>query len=328
MFVTLRAALGSVYVNDFNKFGRTYQVRVQADAPFRERPDDVLRLPVRNRDGEMVPLGAVVKLRESVGPQFVKRYNTYPTATVLGSAPPGKSSGAAIAAVERAAGETLPTTMGYEWTGLAFEEQRVGGQAVIVFALAVAMVFMVLAPLYESRVLPFAVLLVVPLGLLGVVAAVTAAGIENNVYVQVGAVLTVALASKNAILIVEFARELRLAGRSITDAAVEAARLRLRPILMTSIAFIAGVLPLVFAEGAGAASRRSLGVAVFGRMLTSTVLAVFVVPAAYVVAQWVDERLRRRPKLPPPPADDPVPLVHAPAVSHAGSPQPVVAGTF
>lgn len=296
VFGTLQAALGSVYVNDFNKFGRTYQVRVQADAPYRDRPDDVLRLAVRNREGAMVPLGSVLALRESVGPQFVKRYNTFPAASVLGTAPPGQSSGAALAAVERAAGRSLPSTMGFEWTGLAFEEQRVGGQSTVVFALAVTMVFMVLAPLYESRVLPLAVLLVVPLGLLGVVGAVFVAGIENNVYVQIGAVLIVALASKNAILIVEFARELRLEGKSITDAAVEAAQERLRPILMTSIAFIAGVLPLVFAEGAGAASRRSLGVAVFGGMITSTVLAVFFVPVAFVVAQWVDELIRRRPR--------------------------------
>ncbi len=294
VFGTLQTALGSVYVNDFNKFGRTFQVRVQADAPYRDRPDDVLRLSVRNRQGSMVPLGSVLKVRESFGPQFVKRYNTYPTISVFGSAPPGKSSGPAIAVIEQAARKSLPSTMGLEWTGLAFEEQRVGGQYIVVIAFALIMVYLVLAPLYESWVLPFAVLLTTPLGLLGVASAALLAGIEFNVYVQIGAVLIVALASKNAILIVEFARDLRLQGKSIADAAIEAAKERLRPVLMTSIAFIAGVVPLVLAEGAGAASRRSLGIAVFGGMITSTVLAVFFVPVAYVVAQRIDEMFQGR----------------------------------
>ncbi len=293
VFGTLQTALGSVYVNDFNKFGRTFQVRVQADAAYRDQPNDILRLSVRNRQGSMVPLGSVLTVRESFGPQFVKRYNTYPTISVFGSAPPGKSSGPAIAAIEQAAGKTLPPTMGLEWTGLAFEEQRVGGQYIVVIAFALVMVYLVLAPLYESWVLPFAVLLTTPLGLLGVASAALYAGVEFNVYVQIGAVLIVAIASKNAILIVEFARDLRLEGKSIADAAIEAASERLRPVLMTSIAFIAGVVPLVLAEGAGAASRSSLGIAVFGGMITSTVLAVFFVPVAYVVAQRIDEMFSR-----------------------------------
>lgn len=198
-----------------------------------------------------------------------------------------------MAAIEQAAGKTLPATIGLEWTGLAFEEKRVGGQYIVVFAFAVTIVFIVLAPLYESRVLPFAILLTTPLGLLGVASAALFAGIEFNVYVQIGAVLIVALASKNAILIVEFAREMRLEGKSITDAAIEAAKERLRPVLMTSVAFIAGVVPLVLAEGAGAASRRSLGIAVFGGMITSTVLAVYFVPVAYVIPQRIDEWLHR-----------------------------------
>lgn len=291
VFGTLQTALGSVYVNDFNKFGRTFQVRVQASAVSRDQPEDMLRLSVRNRQGDMVPLGSVLSIRESIGPQFVKRYNTYPAISVFGSAPPGKSSGPAMTAIEHAAGKTLPTSIGLEWTGLAFEEQRVGGQYIVVFAFAVTMVFIVLAPLYESRVLPFAILLTTPLGLLGVASAALFAGIEFNVYVQIGAVLIVALASKNAILIVEFARELRLDGKSIEDAAIEAAKERLRPVLMTSIAFIAGVVPLVLAEGAGAASRRSLGTAVLGGMITSTVLAVYFVPVAYVIAQKIDDML-------------------------------------
>ncbi len=294
VFGTLQAALGSVYVNDFNKFGRTFQVRVQAEASSRDRPDDILRLSVRNRQGAMVPLGSVLRIRESFGPQFVKRYNTFPTISVFGSAPKNKSSGPAISAIEKAASETLPPEMGLEWTGLAFEEQRVGSQYTVVFAFAVIMVFLVLAPLYESWFLPLAVLTTAPLGLLGVAGAALYAGIDFNVYVQVGAVLIVALASKNAILIVEFARDLRLEGKSIIDAAVEAARDRLRPVLMTSIAFIAGVVPLVFAEGAGAISRRSLGVAVFGGMMISTLLAVIFVPVAYVVAQRIDEVFKRK----------------------------------
>ncbi|CAN5897862.1 multidrug efflux RND transporter permease subunit [soil metagenome] len=310
VFATLQAAFGSVYVNDFNKFGRTYQVRVQADGRFREHAASALRLQVRNRDGRMVPLGAVLRLRDSIGPQFVKRYNTHPSAAILGTPTPGTGSGAALAAMERVAEDKLPSSMGYEWTGISFEEKRVGGEAATVFALAVVMVYMVLAPLYESWILPLAVLLAAPLGLVGVVGAVMTAGIENNVYVQIGSVLIVALACKNAILIVEFARELRRAGVPIHEAALHAARQRLRPILMTSLAFIAGVLPLVFAEGAGAASRRSLGTAVFGGMISSTVLVIFFVPAAYVVAQRIDERRRgSRRAAPNPPRDgvDPKP---------------------
>ena len=302
VFATLQSTYGSAYINDFNKFGRTYQVRLQAEGSYRDREMDMMRLQVRNRDGKMVPLGAVMQLRESVGPQFVKRYNTYPAAALLGTIPPGVSSGTSMAAMEKIASERLPATMGYDWTGLAFEEKRVGQETIIVFALAVIMVYMVLSPLYESRILPLAVLMVVPLGLLGVVGGVLYAGIDNNVYVQIGAVLIIALASKNAILIVEFARELRHAGLSIPDAALQAARQRLRPILMTSLAFIAGVIPLVLAQGAGAASRRSLGVAVLGGMIASTVLAVFIVPVFFVVAQAADEWWRGTPAPTPAPA--------------------------
>lgn len=295
VFGALQIALGSVYVNDFNKFGRTYQVRVQADNEFRNDADDVLTLSVRNRNHRMVPLGSVIKLRHTVGPQVVKRYNTFPSATILGSAQGGVSASEALAHMEQIASASLPPSMGYEWTGLAFEEQRVGNQTVVVFALSIAMVFLVLAPMYESWIVPLSVLFVVPLGLLGVMAAVSFAGIENNVYVQIGAVLIVALGSKNAILIVEFARELRLEGRSTTDAAIEAARRRLRPVLMTSMSFIAGVLPLLYAEGAGAVSRRSLGTAVFGGMISSTILAIFLVPVAYIVTQQLEDKIRRRP---------------------------------
>jgi HAE1 family hydrophobic/amphiphilic exporter-1 len=296
VFGTLQATVGSVYVNDFNKFGRTWQVRVQAAGPFRARATDIRQLEVRNRTGKMVPLGTVARVEDVVGPTIVNRYNLYPTAAITGTAAPGAGSGQALAAMEQVAGHALPESMGFDWTGISFQEKRVGGQEWAVFGLAVLLVYLVLAAQYESWLLPLAVILVVPLGLLGATAMLALRGIENNVYVQIGVVLIIALASKNAILIVEFARELRIAGRELQEAAVEASRLRFRPILMTSFAFILGVLPLVWATGAGAASRQSLGTAVFGGMLASTVLAVFIVPVFFVAIEWVGERLHGPPK--------------------------------
>ena len=244
-----------------------------------------------------------------VGPQSITRYNLYPSATISGSTAPGFSSGQALEVMERTAGQVLPQTMGYDWTSIAFQEKRAAAQpfevlgmrfalseSILVFGLAVFLVYLVLAAQYESWFLPLAVILVVPLGILGVVAGVVVRGLDNNIYTQIGVVLIIGLASKNAILIVEFARELRLAGKSIRDAATTAARMRFRPILMTSIAFILGVVPLVFATGAGAASRRSLGTAVFGGMITSTVLAVFFVPAFYVAIQSLIELINGPPK--------------------------------
>jgi HAE1 family hydrophobic/amphiphilic exporter-1 len=306
VYGTLQAYLGSAYVNDFNKFGRTYQVRVQAQGVFRNAIDDVRRLEVRNRQGQMVPLDTVLTVKRTFGPQVITRYNLNTTAAITGAAAPGISSGQALDVMEEIAGQQLPTSMGYDWTGIAYQERLVGGQALTVFGLAVLLVYLVLAAQYESWVLPLAVILVVPLGVLGAAAAVSLRGMDNNVYTQVGVVLIIALASKNAILIVEFARELRQHGRSITEAAVEAARLRFRPILMTSFAFILGVTPLVLATGAGAASRQSLGTAVFGGMITSTVLAVFFVPVFYIVMQWLAELRKGPPK--PGPDDDKVPL--------------------
>jgi HAE1 family hydrophobic/amphiphilic exporter-1 len=299
---TLQAYLGSAYVNDFNRYGRTYQVRVQADAPYRDRPDDILRLDVRNNAGQMVPLGTVLSVKRIFGPQVVTRYNLYPTAAITGQAAPGHSSGEALDAMEEIASQRLPRTMGYDWTGIAYQERLVGGQALQVFGLAVLLAYLVLAAQYESWLLPLAVILVVPLGMLGAVALTAGRGMANNVFTQIGSVLIIALASKNAILIVEFARDLRREGRSILEAAVEAARLRFRPILMTSFAFILGVVPLVWAAGAGAASRQSLGSAVFGGMISSTVLAVFVVPVFFVVIQSLIEwRYGPPPPLPPTP---------------------------
>lgn len=288
VYNTLQANLGSFYTNDFNLFGRTYQVRVQAESAHRNDPQDIALLRVRNQDGRMVPLGSLLQVRESFGPQVITRYNLYPSAALIGGAAPGYSSGQALTAMEQLA-DTLPRTMGFEWTAIAFQEKLVGGQAILIFAFAVLLVYLVLAAQYESWVLPFAVILVVPIGMLGVIALGALRGLESNVYTQIGTVLIIALASKNAILIVEFARELHLHGKSVVDAVLEASRLRLRPILMTSFAFILGVLPLAFADGAGAASQRSLGTAVLGGMLTSTVLALFFVPVFFVLAMRIIE---------------------------------------
>jgi HAE1 family hydrophobic/amphiphilic exporter-1 len=267
---------------------------VQADQAFRADPKDIERLEVRNRDGRMVPLGTVATVRKSFGPQIINRYNLYPTASVTGEAAPGRSSGEALRLMEQIADGTLPESMDYEWTSMAFQEKQIGGEGIMVFGMAVLLIYLVLAAQYESWFLPMAVILVVPMGLLGSVGAVALQGMDNNIYTQVGIVLIIALASKNAILIVEFARDLHDQGRGVLDAAVEAARLRFRPIIMTSFAFILGVVPLVIAEGAGAAGQRALGTAVFGGMIASTVLAVFFVPTFYVIFQRLNDRFTRR----------------------------------
>ncbi len=294
VFSTLQAYLGSAYVNDFNKFGRTYQVRVQAEAAFRAEPEDIQRLKVRNRSGQMIPLGTVATVQKSFGPQIVNRYNLYPSSSITGEPAQGYSSGESLQLMEEIAARNLPNTMGYDWTGMAYQEKRVGGEAIFIFAMAVLLVYLVLAAQYESWFTPAAVILVVPLGLLGAVAAVSWRGMDNNLYTQIGIVLIIALASKNAILIVEFARDIRNQGETILDAAVQAARMRFRPILMTSFAFILGVVPLVIAKGAGAAGQRALGTAVFGGMIASTVLAVFFVPVFFVLFQSIGEWWKNR----------------------------------
>jgi HAE1 family hydrophobic/amphiphilic exporter-1 len=293
VFSTLQAYLGSAYVNDFNKFGRIYQVRLQAEARFRAEPEDIRRLEVRNRSGEMVPLGTVANVSKSFGPQTINRFNLYPMASISGEPAAGYSTGEALKLMEQIAAENLSNQMGYDWTGMAYQEKKVGGEAVFIFGMAVLLVYLVLAAQYESWFIPWAVILVVPLGLLGAVAAVSLRGMDNNLYTQIGIVLIIALASKNAILIVEFARDIRMRGKSILESAVEAARLRFRPILMTSFAFILGVVPLVVADGAGAAGQRALGTAVFGGMVASTVLAVFFVPVFYVIFQTMAEWWQR-----------------------------------
>ncbi len=298
VFNTLQAYLGSAYTNDFNKFGRTYQVRVQADQKFRATREDIKQLDVRTGNGKMVPIGTFVEVEESLGPQVINRYNLYPSAAVNGEAAPGFSSGEALKLMEEMAASKLPDSMGFEWTGMSYQEKKVSGQAFMIFGLAVLLVYLVLCAQYESWSNPAAVILVVPLALLGSVIGVAMRGLDNNVYTQIGIVLLIALASKNAILIVEFARELRAQGMDTAEAAVKAARMRFRPILMTSFAFILGVYPLVVAEGAGAASRRALGTAVFGGMLTSTFLAVLFVPVFYTTLQRLSDFRRKKSEAP------------------------------
>jgi HAE1 family hydrophobic/amphiphilic exporter-1 len=291
LFDTMQTYLGSTYVNDFNKFGRTWQLLVQADSAFRMRPQDIGKLQVRNRDGKMIPLSTIVQVKESLGPQRVERYNMYPSAKVLGEGKPGISSGSALQIMENVTAQKLPYGMGFEWTGMAYQEKKVSGQMGIVLSLAVLVVVLILAAQYESWIDPIAVILVVPLAVLGAVIALMARNLDNNLYTQVGLVLLVGLAAKNAILIVEFARRRLAQGKNPGDAAVEGSTIRLRPILMTSFAFIFGVLPLAVATGAGAASRQALGTAVVGGMLGVTTLGIFFTPVLWVLLQ----KLQRNP---------------------------------
>jgi HAE1 family hydrophobic/amphiphilic exporter-1 len=290
VFETLQAYLGSTYVNDFNRFGRTYQVRVQAEHRFRANPEDVARLYVRNAKGQMVPIGAVVEVRDAFGPQLVRRYNMYPAASIIGQAAPGTSSGQGLALMEQMASQKLPAAMSFEWTGMSYQEKRVGSEAILIFALAITLVFLVLAAQYESWTAPTSIILSVPFALLGVVAALLARGLPNDVYTQIGVVLLIGLASKTSILIVEFAREIRSGGTGIVEAAEQAARLRFRPVLMTTISFVFGTLPLLVATGPAAASRQAVGTAVFGGMLVATVLTVLLVPVFFRVCQTAGER--------------------------------------
>jgi HAE1 family hydrophobic/amphiphilic exporter-1 len=294
IFETLQAYLGSSFVNLFNRFNQVFQVYVQADAAYRLRPEDMRYLYVRNQNGEMVPLNSLIEIRQVQGTELVTRYNLYPAAAVFGSAARGFSSGQALAQMEQLASETLPQGMAYEWTSTSYQEKKVGYQAYFIYALSLALVYLVLAALYESWTSPAAVIFVVPMALVGVVLALVSRGYDNNLYTQVGLVLMIALASKNAILIVEFARDLHHEGLSLTEAAVEATRRRFRPIVMTSFAFILGVVPLTVASGAGAASQQAIGTVVFGGMMASTFLAIPFVPVFYVLLERSSERLRRR----------------------------------
>ncbi|HZY19052.1 MAG TPA: efflux RND transporter permease subunit [Ramlibacter sp.] len=283
VFDTMQIYLGSLYANDFNKFGRTYSVRVQADAPYRARAEDIGLLKVRSSTGEMVPLSALMAVRPSFGPERAMRYNGYLTADINGGPAPGYSSGQAQDAVVRIAAETLPPGIRFEWTDLTYQEILAGNSAAWVFPLAILLVFLVLAAQYESLALPLAIILIVPMGLLAAMTGVWLSRGDNNVFTQIGLMVLVGLSAKNAILIVEFARELEFAGRTPVQAALEASRLRLRPILMTSMAFVMGVLPLVLSTGAGAEMRQAMGVAVFAGMIGVTAFGLFLTPVFYVV---------------------------------------------
>ena len=283
IFNTMQIYLGSLYVNDFNRFGRVYQVRVQADAPFRARPDDILQLKTRNAAGEMVPLSSLVKVTPTFGPEMVVRYNGYTAADINGGPAPGYSSDQAQNAIVRIAKETLPRGVKFEWTDLTYQQVLAGNSAIWVFPISVLLVFLVLAALYESLTLPLAVILIVPMSVLSALTGVWLLHGDNNIFTQIGLMVLVGLASKNAILIVEFARELEHDGRTPVAAAIEASRLRLRPILMTSIAFIMGVVPLVLSTGAGSEMRHAMGIAVFFGMLGVTLFGLMLTPVFYVV---------------------------------------------
>ena len=293
IYQTLQINLGSLYVNDFNQFGRTYQVKVQADAQFRSHAQDIAQLKVRSNKGEMIPLSSLMRVKDSYGPDRVQRYNAYVSADLNGGAAPGVSSGQAQAAMEKIAQEVLPKGVTIEWTDLTYQEILAGNTMVFVFPLCVLLVFLVLAAQYESWTLPLAVILIVPTSILCALIGVKLTHGDNNIFTQIALFVLVGLASKNAILIVEFARELEDHGRSVMQAALEACRLRLRPILMTSIAFIMGVVPLVFSSGAGAEMRHAMGVAVFSGMLGVTFFGLFLTPVFYVLLRSLAKRFER-----------------------------------
>jgi multidrug efflux pump subunit AcrB len=289
LFNTLQVYLGSFYVNDFNRFGRTWQVNVQADANFRKQIEDLKQLKVRNAQGGMVPLGTLASVKDVSGPVLIMRYNMYPAAAVNGTPAPGYSSGQAIGLMGGVARRRADQALRYEWTELALLQLQTGNTAMLVFVLAVVLVFLVLAAQYESWSLPLAVILVVPMCLLCSIAGVLLARLDVNVFTQVGFVVLVGLACKNAILIVEYAKAQREAGVPRYQATLEAVKLRLRPIIMTSFAFILGVVPLVLAVGAGAEMRRTLGTAVFSGMLGVTLFGIFLTPVFFYVLQWLTD---------------------------------------
>ncbi len=283
IFGTLQTYLGSAYVNDFTRFGRNFQVNLQADSMARARIDDIVRLKVRNRDGRMIPLGTFLDTRFTLGPQVVSRFNLYPAANINGNPAPGFSSGQALELMEDLTRRTIPDSMGFEWTGMSFQEKLAASGGSATFLMSIVFVFLVLAAQYESWSIPLGVIMVVPLSVLGVTLALMLRSMEVNTYTQIGLVLLVGLAAKNAILIVEFAQQLHDGGRPVLEAAVEAARLRFRPILMTSLAFVLGTFPLVVASGAGAASRQAAGTAVFGGQIAAIIMAVLFVPVFWTV---------------------------------------------
>lgn len=295
IFNTLQAFLGSTYVNDFNQFNRAYRVYVQADLEFRSNPEDIQKLYVRSQRGEMISLGNLVTVKEIIAPSIINHYNLFRSVEINGSPAPGVSSGQAIKAMDEVAKQALPQGFGYEWSGLSLEEVESGGQAIFIFGLGVIFVFLTLAAQYESFVDPFIILLTVPLAILGALLAVLLRGAANDIYTQVGFVMLIGMASKNSILIVEFANQLREEGLSITKSAVEAAKERLRPILMTAFSTVAGGIPLMIATGPGAAARQSLGTATFGGMCIATVLSLFVIPVLYIIIKTIETRFQKEP---------------------------------
>jgi hydrophobic/amphiphilic exporter-1 (mainly G- bacteria), HAE1 family len=298
IFNTLQVFLGSTYVNDFNQFNRAYRVYVQADQEFRSNPEDIKKLYVRSQTSQMIPLSNLVTVRQTIGPSIISHYNLFRSVEINGSPAPGVSSGQALRAMEEVAKETLPQGFGYEWSGLSLEEIESGGQAIFIFGLGVIFVFLTLAAQYESFVDPFIILLTVPLAILGALIAVLLRGAANDIYTQVGFVMLIGMATKNSILIVEFANQLREEGLSITKAAVESAKERLRPILMTAFSTVAGGVPLMVATGPGAAARQSLGTATFGGMCIATVLSLFVIPILYIIIKTGETHFRRGPYQP------------------------------
>ncbi len=308
---TLSISFGSAYANDFTRDGRVLRVILQADAPARMTPEDLLDLRVRNERGEMVPFSAFTTVKWTAGPQQLQRYNGVPSLTISGNAAPGVSTGEALAEMERLF-QQLPPGFDYEWSGLSLEEKQSAGQVPALLALSMLIVFLVLAALYESWTIPLAVMLVVPLGLIGALLAAFGAGLSNDIYFNVGMITIIGLSAKNAILIVEFARDLEKEGKDVVEATIMAARLRLRPILMTSLAFILGVLPLVLSAGAGAASRNAVGTGVMGGMVSATFLAIFFVPVFFVLVR------KLFPGKPPVPSEPTSPMTATPETKHEG----------
>jgi multidrug efflux pump subunit AcrB len=300
----MQVYLGSLYVNDFNRFGRTFQVIAQAESKFRERPEDIARLKTRNAAGQMVPLGALINVKETHGPDRAMRYNGYPAAEINGGPAPGFSSGQAEAAMTKLAEDNLPPGMTMEWTDLTYQRILAGDTAMYIYPLCILLVFLVLAALYESFRMPLAIILIVPMCLLCAITGVwlkiqwTGAG-DNNIFTQIGLIVLVGLACKNAILIVEFAKQKEDEGLSHVDAVIEACRLRLRPILMTSIAFIAGVFPLVVSSGAGSEMRQAMGIAVFSGMIGVTFFGLFLTPVFYVTIMKFGRQKKSAPVLTP-----------------------------
>ncbi|MEM6280134.1 MAG: efflux RND transporter permease subunit, partial [Verrucomicrobiota bacterium] len=293
VFDTLQVYLGSAYVNDFTRFGRTFQVKAQADGPFRAEPEDIRNLQIRNAQGGMTPISSIASIEETFGPQIINRFNLYPSIKILGSNAPGYSSGQALEIMEGMASEKLPSTMGYAWSELSYQEKLAAGGTSAIFLFAILMVYLVLAAQYESWSIPISVVLSVPTALLGAVLAVMARGMDNNVYTQIGIVLLIGLSTKSAILIVEFAKVQHEEGKSVFDAAIEATKLRFRAVLMTAFSFILGVIPLLIASGAGAESQKVIGTSVFGGMLVATLVSLAAVPMLYYVVQTLVNRFAK-----------------------------------